>query len=247
MVLLTAFALLLPAVPANAVGAGSAATPNLQINYSIADIQFDGPGCVTAPVTVDYVKVGAAPNQVSGRIKFDLRYEGSNSPGSASIFLSSSEPGAGRLETTVFFCPHMAAKNRGPLQVTGTVQSQVTRSPEVTADITPSSVAVNFNPVKMSRVKVKKERDYYVLSGTATAQTPTKGVIGAGGKITIQLKKKGSKRWVSGTTASLDSFGTWSTFSYSIPNRNYPKGTQFRAIHSDCRWCADASRTGKLP
>jgi hypothetical protein len=247
IVALSACALLLPAVPANAVGAGSAATPNLQITYSIAAIQFDGPECVRVPVTVDYAKVGAAYDDISGRVSFDIRYPGSSSTNSPSVYIGYFDPQSARENTDFTFCPFEFAPGIGSMQVTGSVRSDVFGSPEIETPLPPSALTVTQNPTTMSPVKVKKERGYYALSGSVTAQTVTKGVIGARGKITVQLKKKGSKRWISGTTTYPDSFGNWSTFSLAISSRNYPKGTQYRVIHSDCNWCSDASRTGKLP
>lgn len=235
------------ASPAHAEVAGSGATPNLAVSFYVGAIQFDGPECARAPVIVDYVKQGAQSRQISGGVTFDLRYEGSNASSRPSVTIFSFDAESGRKETSISFCPYQAVSGAGPLILNGAVRSTLSGTGEVSADLPPSIVNVGVVPTQMSKVKVKKANTYYALSGTVTAQTASKGVIGAGGKVTIQLRKKGSKRWVAGPTANPDSFGNWSIFPYSILTKNYPKGTQFRAVFSDCRWCANNVRTGKLP
>jgi len=240
-------ALVIAASPAHASGAGSGSTPNLRVTYSVSNVQFDGSECSRVPVTIDYVKEGAAYDDISGEVNLDIRYQGSSSSNSASAYIGYFEPQTGRKETSFLFCPFESAPDRGNLQVTGTVKSNVFRAPEAQSTLAPSSIAVILNKTTMSRVKVKKQRGYYNFSGTVTAQTLTQGAIGARGTITIQLKKRGSSRWVSGTTTSPDSFGAWSTGSYSVSTRTYPKGTQFRVVFSGCDWCTGAEQTGKLP
>ena len=235
------------ASPAHAAVAGSGVTPNLVVSYYIGDIQFDGPECTQVPVLVDYIKQGAPSRQISGAVAFDLRYQGSNTSNRPTVNIYSYDADAGRKETSISFCPYQAVSGAGPLNLTGVVRSTLSGTGEVTVDLPPATVNVGVVPTQMSKVKVKKSDSYYVLSGTVTAQTASKGVIGASGTVTIQLRKKGSKRWIAGTTARPDSFGNWSTFQYSILTKNYPKGTQFRAVFSDGRWCADNVRTGKLP
>lgn len=52
--LLLAGALGLSATEANAAGSGSGTVGSVQINYSVGDAQFDGPGCAELRWSVDY-------------------------------------------------------------------------------------------------------------------------------------------------------------------------------------------------
>ena len=232
-----AFALTVGQAFAAATGTGS--TPTMTVSYTISDIQFDGPDCVNVPLTVDFSFNGAP----QGYVVLDIAYAGSSSKVSTSVILVATTDGqSGTRLSEVAFCPAGYFPNRGPLQVTGTVTSP--RVGGVTSALSASTVAVHRNPVRMSRVKVKWVPDFYTLSGTVVAKTVSKGLIGAAGIITIQLRKPGSTRWVSGATAVPDQFGAWS--SPAINSTFYPSGTRFRALLRDCRWCADATSGGVL-
>jgi len=247
VIVVSAFALVVPAVPAGAAVEGSGAVPNMVVSYSIGDVQFDGPECARIPVIVDYAKQGAPSRQISGGVAFDIRYAGSNASMRPSVTIYSFDAEAGRKETSASFCPYQAVSDAGPLVVTGVVRSTLSGTGEVSVELPPSTLAIGVVPTQMSKVKVKKTDSFYSLSGTVTAQTASKGTIGAGGRVTIQLRKKGSKRWVSGPSTTPNSFGKWSTFDYLILTRDFGKGTQYRAVFANCGWCAGAVQTGKLP
>ena len=185
--------------PAWAAATGSGTTPTLSVSYSVNDIQFDGPDCVQVPFSVAYSFTGG-PN---GYSLVDLSYAGSSAKVSGQlIFVEAADGKSGTKDSEMTFCPAQYFSNRGPLRVTGVVVSP--RPNGVTAALTPSTLSVNQNPVRMSRVKVKQANGLWSLSGNVVAQTVTKGLIGAGGKITIQLKKKGARKWVSGEVVLPD-------------------------------------------
>lgn len=242
--LIVTTALAVPMVFALSVGqalaaaTGTGATPTMTVSYSISDIQFDGPDCVQVPFSVDYAFAGAP----QGYVSLDIAYTGSSAKTNAQAIMVAAVDGESGTRLSEFtFCPSSIFSNRGPLRVTGTVTSP---RGGVTTAVTPSVLPVHSNPVRMSRVKVKWAPDYYTLSGSVVAKTPSKGWIGAAGLITIQLRKPGSRIWVSGATTSPDQFGGWT--SPAISSITYPSGTRFRALLRDCKWCGNATQSGTL-
>ncbi|MDP1876578.1 MAG: hypothetical protein Q8M17_03330 [Actinomycetota bacterium] len=232
-----------------AAGTGSATTPTLNITYTVNDIAFDGPDCVQVPFSVNYTFTGVpvSPSGAGGSNGYtliDLSYAGSSSKVSGQlIFVETTDGRSGTKASEVTFCPAQYFSNRGPLRVTGLLVSP--RPNGVTAALTPSTLTVTQNPTRMSRVRVKQANGVWVLSGTAVARTVSKGLIGAAGKITIQLRKKGAKKWVSGEVLAPDQFGQWTTVS-AISTLTYPRGTAFRAVLTDCKWCSNAQQSGRL-
>lgn len=223
-----------------AAGTGSATTPTLNITYTVNDIAFDGPDCVQVPFSVNYTYTGG-PN---GYVLIDLSYAGSSAKVQGQlIFVETIDEPTGTKAGEMSFCPNHYVSNRGPLRVTGVLVSP--RPNGVTAALSPSTLTVTQNPTRMSRVRVKQANGVWVLSGTAVASTLTKGRMGAGGKITIQLRKKGAKKWVSGEVLAPDQFGQWTTVS-AISTLTYPRGTAFRAVLTDCKWCSNAQQSGRL-
>jgi hypothetical protein len=207
----------------------------------VSDIAFDGPDCVQVPFSADYAFNAGGPN---GYLVLDLSYAGSSTKAQGQlIFIESVDDARGTKSAEIRFCPSNFVANRGPLRVTGILVSP--RPNGVTAAVTPSTLTVTQNPTRMSRVKVKEVNGAWVLSGTAVASTPSAGLIGAGGKITIQLRKKGSRRWVSGVVLAPDQFGQWTTGA-AISTLTYPRGTSFRAVLTDCNWCTNAQQAGRL-
>jgi hypothetical protein len=139
---------------------------------------------------------------------------------------------------------------RGPLNITGTLESSVIGGLQSWSPVTIGSIALIPNPTKLTRPHSKVIRGYlwstksYEVKGAATATTITKGVIAAGGILTLQLKKKGRSAWVSGLTTRVDTYGE---YKFSLPDaQKYPKGTQYRVVLSGCGWCSDAMAAGKL-
>lgn len=60
------------------------------------------------------------------------------------------------------------------------------------------------------------------VTGSATAETLTRGVVPAGGVLTLQVRKPGSGKWVSGVTARRDSYGE---YEFTLPSAHkYPVG-----------------------
>ncbi len=226
------------AIPAFA-GSGTGTTPTFTASYTVDAVAFDGPGCVPVPFAVDYTIAGAA----TGFVRLDLAFSRSNAPVSGAITVTAAiDPPSGRKTGEISFCPASYIPGRGPLNVTGVV---ISPRGGVVEQVTPSTVTVIQNPVRMSRPKVSQSLGSWVLKGSAEALTPSRGWVGATGAITIQTQKSGSRRWVSGETVALDQFGSWRTVA-PILTATYPRGTAFRAVLTGCNWCKNSSVTGTL-
>lgn len=234
---MVAVAVVAIAVPAFAAS-GSGATPNFTANYNVGDVAFDGPGCVQVPFGIDYTLAGAA----NGYITLDLGFARSNSPVSGTIIVTTQDPASGRKTLEMTFCPASYVQRKGPLLVTGVV---VSPRGGASAQVTSSTVTVIQNPVRMSTPRTSQSAGGWFLRGTAQARTPSRGWIGAGGSVTIQLRRSGTARWISGEVVGLDQFGSWRT-TVPIATATYPRGTQFRAVLSGCNWCKNSSVTGTL-
>ena len=238
---------LIGATPAFA-GDGSGATPNLAITYSAAPLQFDGSGCFQAPVTINFTKTGAPAGDISGNVDLEARYPGSNSPNSASEYIGYSAPASGTETGSYFFiCSYEVEDNITTMDITGTVKSEINFTNEVTAQVTPSQLVINQNATSLSKPKVSVKKgfvSYRIIKGKATATTVTKGVIGAGGSIALEVKKPKSKNFVEVSTTSADSFGEYS-FSY-VSLKETPRGSTFRIVVKDCGWCTPAQVSGKF-
>lgn len=218
---------------------GSGTTPTFTVNYTVGTVAFDGPGCVQVPLAIDYTLVGA-PN---GYVTLDLGFARSNSPVSGFIIVTApQDPPSGRRTSEVTYCPASYLQGKGPLRVTGTV---VSPRGGASAQLTPSTATVVQNPVRMIRARVATSLGSWVVAGAVEARTLSRGWVGAGGVITIQLRRPGSARWVSGETVGLDQFGSWRTVA-PISTTTYPRGTAFRAVLTGCNWCRDSSLAGTL-
>jgi hypothetical protein len=141
---------------------------------------------------------------------------------------------------TFLICPSSFNASAGNYTATGVLRTELDFSRTSSAAFPSFEVGVIRNKSSLGPIKMKKSAFDLGLSGTATAATVTKGTVGAGGEITIKIKKPGSKKWVSGTTTYANSFGDW-TASLS-PQK---KGTQIQAVLTNCGWCTDATRTVK--
>jgi hypothetical protein len=234
-------------VPAHGAD-GTGATPNISVTYNMPAVPFDGPDCVETPINITYTKTGAAVDDISATVSFDARYQGSSSSFSRSVYIGYSTPGTGTVsDSYLYVCPFAINDNAGPIGVTGTVESEVFLRPEITAPLSASVLAVAQNPTKLSKPKVKTVSgfvSYREVTGKATATTLTKGAIGAGGKLSLLVKKKGAKNYSEVSSTSADEFGNFK-FSY-VSTKKFPKGSSYKVTVSECGWCTTAQVTGKI-
>jgi hypothetical protein len=241
-------AVLLIGASSAVAGDGSGGTSNLAVSYSASPAQFDGSGCIEAPISITFTKQGAPADDVSGSIDLEARYPGSNSSLSASKYVGFSEPAQGTATGAYFFlCGREVVDGATTMEITGTVESSINFGSESTSALSASQLNIIQNPTKLSKAKVVTKRgfvSYRVVSGTAKATTVTKGVVGASGRLALEVRKPGSKSWKSVSTTGADSFGKWS-FSF-LTLKDTPKGSAFRVTLSDCGWCTKAQETGKF-
>lgn len=217
-------------------------TPDFTVSYSLADVAFDGPGCVNVLLTNTYTKTSAQPMLTSARLALRANQEGASNAIGVTLETSIGSPVSdtnnhGSLEV----CPSKVDLDRGPLFVSGTLASTVIGGARQEAPVPLGQISLLPNPTTLSRPKVKVTGQYVksvVVTGSATVETLTKGVVPAGGVLMLQARKPGSGKWVSGVTARTDSYGDYD-FTLS-PTGKYPVGTKFRVSLSDCGWCANA-------
>lgn len=246
-VFVTSFVVLGLAVPAQGAD-GSGSTPTISVTYNMTAVPFDGPGCVESPFNLTYTKMGAAADDISANVSIDARYDGSSSSLTRTVYIGYSSPGTATItDSYLFVCPFNISDGAGPLRVTGAVESEIFTQTKTTAPLSASVLAVAQNPTKLSKPKVKTVSgflSYREVSGKATAVTLTKGVIGAGGRLTLLVKKKGSKKYSEVSTTSADEFGNWK-FSF-VSTTKVPRGSTFMVTVSECGWCTTAQVTGKI-
>lgn len=236
------------AIPVQATATLAGATPNLSATVNIPDPVMDGPDCVKAPMQVTYTKTGGAPGDISGYVKVSARYTGSNSSIDKDVYVGFSAAASGSItDQYLFICPYEVKADKGPLNVTGSIESSINFGAKTVVPLPAGALTVVRNTTSISQIKTKRTSGLfgsYKVSGLATAVTPSKGTVGAGGRLTLMLKKKGQNNWVAGSTTSADSFGAWS-FDYISPSK-YPRGTAFKVTLSECSWCTDATAQGVL-
>ena len=249
LVLVTISASLLLSAPTFAAD-WNASSPNLSLSLSIPDVYFDGPETASVPITVTYAKLGAQAKLVSGSIHVNANQAGVSNGISASIWINSTWALSGTwVGAYLNVYPSSIDLRRGPLFISGDVVSYVSagsQETQVALSLMPIQIVPNATKLSKPRAKlVRQWESHFEITGIATAQTITKGVVPAGGVLTLQIKKPGRTQWISSLTGSVDSFGEYS-FSLS-PASKFPKGTQFRVALGRCGWCANAmSAQGKI-
>lgn len=231
-------------VPAHASVTGTTvATPDFTVTFSVGDVVFDGPDCVDVPVSSTYTKTNAQPVYISGRLDLSANQTGASNGIGTSI---SASYGGTTSQTndhgSMKVCPDQIDLKRGPLVISGTLRSTSLAGPSYEAPVPLGSISLNPNPTTVRRPKVKLTGSSFTsavtVTGVATVQTLTKGVVPAGGTLVLQVRKPGSRQWVSGVTTSTDNYGE---YEFQLrPPAKYPRGTLYRVAVTDCGWCSDA-------
>lgn len=234
---------MLTAAPAaHAAGSSSASTGEVSVTVNVGDIAFDGSECVYMPWSVDWSFVPGTAEYASATAEIELRQPGSSSSNSDTAFFYGDGAIAGTEQERILMCPYEYTPEAGTFQVTGSLKSSnYSTDAEQTVPLAPMTVNAIQNPTTLGPIKVKKTRYGYTLSGTATAATLTKGVVGADGEIRIEIREPKSKKWKGGLQAYPDSFGKWSTSTGKLA-----KGTRIRVTLTDCKWCTNATRAAKV-
>lgn len=231
---------------ASAAGTLAGSTSHGSVSVTVNDISFDGPDCVESPIQMTYTKSQGDPDNIALEAEVELTQAGSNSPSTGRVYVDSGQAASGNARGSVFVCPSTFNPANGPITVAGTFKSTyyASDSTQTVKLSPPATVIVNKNATTMSLPSVSKGVPFQPkarnLKGKITATT-SRGEIGAAGDIQIAVKTPGSKKWVGGGSAYLDSFGNWSTM---VPEA--PKGTFVRVTLVNCGWCADAQRIVRI-
>jgi hypothetical protein len=236
------------AAVAGASGGGS--TPNVSVTYTVADVQFDGPDCARAAITVSYARSGTPLDQVNGSVYLKFAYQGSSDHLSASVDIDAEASDIAVTGTQIGalrFCPDDYA-DAGPLRVTGSLSQWASTVgggytiADADAPLSESSIGITQNPTSFGRLRVAKVGNHVEISGKATARTLTHGVIGADGTIQIAIRRPGAKKWIDVTDTIPDQFGRWEASLNTGVNFTFPQGTQIRARLEGCGWCTDVTQ-----
>jgi hypothetical protein len=224
------------------------ATPDFTVTFSLSDVAFDGPGCVNVPMSNTYTKTGAEPGRTSARLELHANQDGASNSIQTTLVAMGSHPATATTSDPWKMCPERVDLDHGPLVISGTLTSSVIGGATTEAVVPLSTIALRPNPVALTRPRDKLTDSFLrsiEITGTATATTLTKGNVPAGGVLTLQLKKPGSKSWVSGLTSRVDAYGDY--LFQLTPTRKYPKGTRYRVSVNECGWCANAvSPVGRI-
>lgn len=235
------------AVPAQAGGTLSGATSHASATVTYGDAVFDGPDCVEVPFDMTFAKTPTEADNISVSVRLEAVQQGSNDPSTGSAYNGGYDKASGTERGTIYVCPGTFPDDAGPITLTGklTTNYYVNDSEQVVPLQPSGQLTLVKNSTTMSVPKVTKayswSSDSRRISGKVTATTPTRGTIGAGGTVELEVKYPTSKKWVGGATAYVDSFGNWSTTLDKAP-----KGSQIRVSLVDCGWCTGAQRVVKV-
>jgi hypothetical protein len=215
------------------------ATADSTVTFSVSDVQFDGPDCVQTPVILSYTKTGGAATLTRIGLTLNLNQSGATNGIGGTWRSDAYDPVTqSAVTTSLKVCPSKIDPDRGPLIVSGNLNTYGGSSGRLDSPVPNSTVTMAFNPTRLTRPKVKKVTvgfDWIYVSGDATATTITKGAVPAGGQLTLQVRKPGRPQWVNGSTTGTDNFGS---YTFRLPYaEKYPKGTRYRVTLTKCGWC----------
>ena len=187
-------------VPARASVTGSTvATPDFTVTFSVSDVGFDGPDCVDVPVANTYTKTSAHPSYTTARLSLAANQTGASNGIGTSFSASYGDPITQTNDHgSMKVCPDQINLKRGPLVISGTLRSTTLEGQSYEAPVPLGSITLNPNPTTVGRPKVKLTSSLFssavTVTGVATVQTLTKGVVPAGGTLVLQVRKPGVKR-----------------------------------------------------
>lgn len=214
------------------------ATSDATVTFTITDVAFDGPDCVKTPVTISYTKNSTKSTQIGLTVNLNQTAANNGIGGTWSSGFTGPLSQTG-IATTLTVCPQKVDVTRGPLLVSGNLNTYGGPAGNVDAPVPASTVNLTYNPTQMTKPKVKRApygiTDAVYVTGDATATTLTKGTVPAGGTLVLQVKKPGQKAWISGGKTGVDKYGEYQF--RLLYAEKYPKGTRFRVALTDCGWC----------
>lgn len=225
--------------PASA-GSGSASLAGVQVSYTVPDrVSFDGPGCASVPWTVSWTK----PDNRGLSWELEVRQHGSSSYEDSEsdylLFWDSSGSATGTLCVGRYdgYDP-----SQGPMFIRGGIEVRDDKTNVLgTADFPTTAVGIDRNRSRFTGLTVRPGTIYTklpVVKGKVVAQTRTRGTMGAGGELAVEVKRNGKWR-VETSSVTPDKFGRFSTTIYG----KVPRGTKARVRLSGCGWCTDAKAT----
>jgi hypothetical protein len=235
--------------PALAEGTMTGSTSQASATLVISDAAFDGPDCISVPFVVGFTRTPTVSGDISARV--DVTARQSNSKDDATDFVSTSfyESSLVTEEETLYVCPSSFEEDSIPASVTGllTTEDASSGSEEVVAMQPVVSMNLIRNQSVMSKIRTRKvpfsSSDERQISGQVLVRTASKGLLGAGGTISLEVQKgkKKKKKWRLVTQTVPDKFGKW-----DVTLDGVPKGTKLRVTLAECGWCTTTTRTFKI-
>lgn len=232
--------------PAHAAGSGTGMTEHGSVTYTFSDIEYDGPSVL--PMVRVSCSYAANPGPwwfSHWEVQFELRISGSN--WGDTIYCNWAGGSTPDYASQVPV-PMSADTKSPPIGVSGILRTGAdTNRTLVESPVTPISLTVRRNPVQFKAPKTQRSSSGWRISGQAVATTPSRGAIGASGKLIAKMRAPGSKKWVTCTSAcpTLDSFGRWR---WSVAQGGAARpGTSWRVDLQCDDWCmSPRSVTGRL-
>ncbi len=204
-------------------GSGSASLAGVQVDYTITDAYFDGPGCAEATWTLRYTQ----PADTDLDVTMTLGRPGDPDPLQDSVLVDTLGPVTASESGT--FCVKHAGM---PLQFGGSlVVRDIAFEDLGEVPLSTSTVAVVPNPTRFTRAVARRA----AVRGEVVGETRTMGALAADGRVNILTKRKGA--WSQVGTATLNDAGM-----FKAPlTRTLKKGKKVRVQIAGCGWCTDAT------
>ena len=226
-------------------GDSSASTAYASATYSIPDVFLDGPGDVTVPVTITYVKTPPDASLVDLAVELSATSPGVVDELQVYEMSGTGTPARGALRDEAAFDGYGSGDRTSVFTVSGELNTLYLgsgpndRLMDVTVPFPPGTFTITRSRTVLSNVRVRRD-GRYVLPTRITAKimaVNSKGQrIPVDGDVVIYARKPATDTWVKLTAAgTLDDYGKLTAAYSTLPAR-----TKIRVAVVDCGWCTNA-------
>lgn len=220
---------------------GTAATSGVNITYTVDDaVRFDGPGCARVNWNGTYERT----SDVDFAVSVELRRQGSRSPETDYADVASWASNTGTIGGNFCVSDYYFDASAGPFTFSGTLQVDDPGGRTLgTTKLPTATLPVRQNKSRFTRIKVhsQSKTTWGKVRGRVTANTLTKGRLGADGTVKVEMKRNG--RWRHVIRLYPNEFGKFASGGELYTVRRIPKGAKVRARLTECGWCTNTTTT----